>query len=370
MHRIIGLVVVRMPLEVRASRFAVLPDDDLTNWVEPKSKKKSPANANQQQQPTKKKQPKKQPDEAERLRQEAFNIGGKKNKNKKKQQHQQQQQQSSGKDETKAGVFKATAENSEQFEAWKELDTKAVDDVFQKDIERAMMLSMVQAEEDQTLKRERDQIKAATTALAAAKKKMTLTQFHQMSADQLEAVGNVDLDLATSAIIASTNTQPDLTSSSTTATRSQSARNNRVSESSDFFSEIDKGAKKIVNREKIVDSIRSQMTSGLEFEADGDKEQLKEKNEAIAKLSLENGELQAELSKVKSRYKTMRGILDQCEIREKAEIVAEVIKLRNVKDEMAEEVQRLSEELEQSKTRVVMLEKQLKQQGGQDKRPK
>ena len=54
------------------------------------------------------------------------------------------------------------------------------------------------------------------------------------------------------------------------------------------------------------------------------------KNTEISELRSENETLAAELLKIKKRYKTMRSILDQAEIREKAEIVAEAEKLRKV----------------------------------------
>ena len=56
----------------------------------------------------------------------------------------------------------------------------------------------------------------------------------------------------------------------------------------------------------------------------------------------------------------MRGLLDDAEIKSKAELAAEVVKLRSVKDEVVAEVERLTQELEQSKTRVVALENTVK----------
>ena len=54
------------------------------------------------------------------------------------------------------------------------------------------------------------------------------------------------------------------------------------------------------------------------------------KDKEIATLQNENATLASELLKIKKRYKTMRSILDQAELREKAEIVAEAEKLRKV----------------------------------------
>ena len=56
----------------------------------------------------------------------------------------------------------------------------------------------------------------------------------------------------------------------------------------------------------------------------------------------------------------MRGLLEDVEVKSKAELAAEVVKLRSVKDEVVAEVERLTQELEQSKTRVVALENTVK----------
>ena len=50
----------------------------------------------------------------------------------------------------------------------------------------------------------------------------------------------------------------------------------------------------------------------------------------IAKLQSDNELLKSELSKTKNRYKGIRQILDQAELKEKVEILIEVEKLRKV----------------------------------------
>ena len=50
----------------------------------------------------------------------------------------------------------------------------------------------------------------------------------------------------------------------------------------------------------------------------------------ISKLQNENETSLTELTKIKKRYKAMRSILDQAELKEKAEILIEVEKLRKV----------------------------------------
>ena len=54
------------------------------------------------------------------------------------------------------------------------------------------------------------------------------------------------------------------------------------------------------------------------------------KDQEISKLQDENRSLRSEMSKIKNRYKAMRSILDDAEIKEKAEILIEAEKLRKV----------------------------------------
>ena len=51
----------------------------------------------------------------------------------------------------------------------------------------------------------------------------------------------------------------------------------------------------------------------------------------IAKLQSDNETLKSELLKIKNRYKGIRQILDQAELKEKVEILIEVEKLRKVR---------------------------------------
>ena len=50
----------------------------------------------------------------------------------------------------------------------------------------------------------------------------------------------------------------------------------------------------------------------------------------IAKLQNDNETLKSELTKIKNRYKGIRQILDQAELKEKVEILIEAEKLRKV----------------------------------------
>lgn len=325
-----------MALPVSASRFAVLPDDFLDDKVKPirKPKKHTDNSFAFLNEPTKKAKAKKPVTEVDKLRQEAFAAGGKK-KNKKK--NKNSNSCSDGQHEmspTPTAAVAASLPNSQQFKEWKESDTKVVEDTFEKDIEKALMLSMIEAEHGKAVAKEKEEAKVAATA--ASRKTMSLEEFNRL----------VDPGAERSMARAAppTVTEPKA--------------------EGDFFSEVDQGAKKIVNRERIRDSIHKMH---LDMAAQKEKEthdQLVADSvksaEDVARLTSENEELKSELAKVKSRYKTMRGLLEDAEVKSKAELAAEVLKLRTVKDEVVGEVGRLTQELEKSKTRVVCLENTVK----------
>merc|ERR1712029_1043322 len=236
--------------------------------------------------------------------------------------------------------------------------SEAVEDSFEKDIEKALMLSMIEAEHDREVAKEKEVAKAA--AVAASRKTMSLEEFNRL----LEPVP------AAPPVVAMPPVQPHLGRAAAPSTILE--HRHLAEQERDFFSNVDQGAKKIVNREKIRDQIQKmhlEMAAQKEREtvervtADGAK-----RDAELERLHVENEGLRADLAKVKGRYKTMRGLLEEAEVKSRAELAAEVVKLRSVNDEVMSEVGRLTEELEQSRTRVRDLENTVKLL--MEKRPK
>jgi len=341
-----------MAVPVSASRFAVLPDDFLDDKVKPIRKPKkhqdtSFAFLNESNKKTTK--AKKPVSEADKLRQDAFAAGGKKKNKKKNKNSNSCSDDKSQHEMSPAPVAAAVASslpNSRQFQEWKESDTKVVDDTFEKDIEKALMMSMIEAEQGKAVAKEKEEAKAA--AAAASRKTMSLEEFNRL----------VDPGAAMAA--SPTTSQPKVMAPSTL----NELKKAEQEQQRDFFSVVDQGAKNIVNREKIRESVHKMH---LDMAAQKEKETNEQlvadslqQAQDVARLTAENQGLRSELAKVKSRYKTMRGLLEDAEVKSKAELAAEVYKLRNVKDEVVGEVGRLTEELEKSKTRVVCLENTVK----------
>lgn len=111
-------------------------------------------------------------------------------------------------------------------------------------------------------------------------------------------------------------------------------------------------------------SIQLENTSALQNQYKID---LEKKDLEISNLKCSNELLTSEIEKIKKRYKTMRSILDQSELKEKVELVAEAQKLRTVKDEMSQNIITLTRELEQYKTKTQGLNLQLRQMQGKQK---
>ena len=99
-----------MPLKVTASRFAVLQDDDPSDWNDP-SKKKKPPQPQLKSKPVKNKKKTKASDEDRELRLDAFGLGKTKSKNKK----------ASVKNAHSGG---AAPKDDRQFEDWKQHDDR------------------------------------------------------------------------------------------------------------------------------------------------------------------------------------------------------------------------------------------------------
>merc|ERR1712111_83295 len=354
---------VIMALPVSASRFAVLPDDFLDDKVKKirKPKKETDTSFAFLNESNKKgKQAKKPASEADKLRQDAFAAGSGKKKNKKRNKANSNSSDSKNQNEMSPPPAPTIPPqpDSQQFQEWKQSGTKAVEDSFEKDIEKALMLSMIEAEHDREVAKEKEVAKAA--AAAASRKTMSLEEFNRL----LEPVPAAPM------VVALPPGQPHLGRAAAPSTILE--HRHLAEQERDFFSNVDQGAKKIVNREKIRDQIQKmhlEMAAQKEREtvervtADGAK-----RDAELERLHVENEGLRADLAKVKGRYKTMRGLLEEAEVKSRAELAAEVVKLRSVNDEVMSEVGRLTEELEQSRTRVRDLENTVKLL--MEKRPK
>jgi len=97
------------------------------------------------------------------------------------------------------------------------------------------------------------------------------------------------------------------------------------------------------------------------------KTDLEKKDLEISNLKQTNEDLRTQLEKIKKRYKITRSLLDEAEMKEKAQLAKELIELREVKDEMSQNIIDLTKEVEQYKTKTQGLNKELRNKQGKQK---
>lgn len=132
---------------------------------------------------------------------------------------------------------------------------------------------------------------------------------------------------------------------------------------------IKKGKQAVGKVEKLVENktkqtVQLENTSALQNQYKLD---LEKKDIEISKLKSCNETLKEKLEKNKQKYTTIRSILDESELKEKAQLVAENEKLRSVRDEMSQNILSLTKELEQYKTKTQVLNSQVRHMQGKQR---
>merc|ERR1719225_906713 len=137
------------------------------------------------------------------------------------------------------------------------------------------------------------------------------------------------------------------------ATSEPTSNSTAVTETENFFEDVEEATKRALNREQVKESLQ-QRYNHLPDQAllKQYRSILDAKDSEITKLTNTNQLLTLEVEKVKKRYKQFRELLDQVESREKAEVVSENIKLKRVQAEISEELNFLREENEKLKTKL------------------
>jgi len=286
-----------MALSVQASKFALLPDDDedlnkkaLRNLKNGKVDNKGESNKA-------KSKPKK-----------------KKNKNK----NDSSNNSSSVQDNKKTSP---ETSNDQQFATWLSHDQQATEEAFAQDLQNAILASKV----DYVAELKKHQNSPPGMSAKNNKKPAAMT---------LQAFNNLSLNNGA-------------------ATSEPTSNSTAVTETENFFEDVEEATKRALNREQVKESLQ-QRYNHLPDQAllKQYRSILDAKDSEIAKLTNTNQLLTLEVEKVKKRYKQFRELLDQVESREKAEVVSENIKLKRVQAEISEELNFLREENEKLKTKL------------------
>ncbi|XP_053611878.1 G kinase-anchoring protein 1-like isoform X2 [Plodia interpunctella] len=242
-----------------------------------------------------------------------------------------------------AGKKKKSKQNtatSEQWETWKQKDEELVDGHFELELQQAILLSKLDYEEKKDvykqMKKEAEIEKKAIvqTSKAGSKKQkkknvMSLDQFNDMMKGGDEPKPSYD----------------DYDDSSNDDPKSPD-------KDTEFFERVKDDAKCELLKDQIKDKIRHRQTLSNELItrvqfADA----LERKNKEIAALRQEVTSLKQELLTVKSRNKKLCNILGQGEMKDKAEVLIEVERLRAVQAELTAELAALHTDLEKERSR-------------------
>ncbi|XP_050724295.1 G kinase-anchoring protein 1-like isoform X2 [Eriocheir sinensis] len=142
----------------------------------------------------------------------------------------------------------------------------------------------------------------------------------------------------------------------------------RMPKEEKFFENIDEAARKTLEKEnrhenyKITAGQFNQALRATQYEAE-----LEKRDFEIQALRLEVDSLKDDLKLVKGRNKKLCEVISASEMKSKAELVVELDKMTKVRDELTQEVQNLSAQLEQERSKVNQLSLDVKKAHGKKK---
>lgn len=230
------------------------------------------------------------------------------------------------------GQQKKKNPSQEQWDQWKKKDSEFVDGNYEQDLHQAILLSKLDYEEkkdlyEQLRKDAEEEKKNASKKIKKSNKAqpMSLEQFNNLHLDPVCESG-----------------------------MGESVVNSKVNEQDkEFFDRIEDDTKKALDREQTLELRKArepfiqEAITIAQFE-----DTLEERNKEIRSLKEEVMKLKEELHNVKTRNKKLCNILALGEMKDKAEALFEVEKLRRVKDELSTEVSSLHAQLEQERSKV------------------
>ncbi|XP_046966804.1 G kinase-anchoring protein 1-like isoform X2 [Vanessa cardui] len=226
---------------------------------------------------------------------------------------------------------------TEQWEMWKQKDEEIVDGNFETQLQEAILLSKLDYEEKKDVykqfKKEADLEKKLEDQSRPGNRKqkkknvMSLEQFNEM-------VTNAD--------------EPNFMN---VTTKSPLEDQKLVDKDTKFFDRVEDDTKNELLKDKIIARVRHQTVPDEVITRIQFAEALERKDKEILTLTQEVKSLKAELLTVKSRNKKLCNILGQGEMKDKAEILVEVERLRAVQSELTSELASLHTDLEKERSK-------------------
>ncbi|CAG9130183.1 hypothetical protein JYU34_016055 [Plutella xylostella] len=230
---------------------------------------------------------------------------------------------------------KGNQKPAEQWEQWRQKDEQLVDGHYEDELQQAILLSKLDFEqkkevyklfkkEAETQKKDQDK---AGNKKQKKKNVMSLDQFNDMVSGEEPKINHVNEKDPTD-----TPKSPD--------------------KDTEFFERVKDETKNELLKDKINDRVRNckplsnEIITRVQYA-----EALEKKDKEIADLHEEITVLKTELFTVKSRNKKLCNILGQGEMKDKAEVLIEVERLRAVQGELTAELAALHTELEKSRSK-------------------
>ncbi|XP_047505583.1 G kinase-anchoring protein 1-like isoform X2 [Pieris napi] len=228
---------------------------------------------------------------------------------------------------------KPSGATSEQWEMWKQKDEELVHGNYESELQQAILLSKLDYEEKKIvykqLKKNADVEKKAEPSRSGNKKNkkktvMSLEQFNDMGNTEEHKISNEE----------------------------KSEKDCQVQDKdTKFFERIQDETKHELLKDKIIERVRNQTVSDEIINRVQYIEALQKKDKEITGLKQEVTRLKEELLTVKSRNKKLCNILGQGEMKDKAEVLIEVERLRAVQAELNAELSSLHSELEKERSK-------------------
>ncbi|XP_031426916.1 G kinase-anchoring protein 1 isoform X2 [Clupea harengus] len=255
-----------------------------------------------------------------------------------------------------SGNGEHVAPPQEGWQQWKQKDEQLTSDLYEADLEKALILSKIDFDEQKdVVSTEQASPKAKPSGGKKEKKK------NQQGKDKRPTVSLKEFQ--TDASIDQLSKRPEKEESKAAI---PPVRDDK------FFDKLETEVCKIVQRDKRREQFSSsagqEVNTSSEYEPDARTEQLKfeleKKDEEIAQLKKTISQCEVKYKEVKARNSQLLKMLQQGEMKDKAEILLQVDELLNIKEELSSQVSILHGALEQERSKVKDLQSdQPKHQG-------
>ncbi|XP_062399608.1 G kinase-anchoring protein 1 isoform X2 [Sardina pilchardus] len=238
----------------------------------------------------------------------------------------------------------------EGWQQWKQRDEQLTSELYEADLEKALILSKLDFEQQKPdpVSLEQASPKAKSSGSKKEKKKK-----NQQGKDKCLTVSLKDFQ-----------TEANIDQLSKRAEKEESKAVNLPAHDDKFFDKLENEVSKIVQRDKrreqFSNSAGQEVNTSSEYEQDVRTEQLKfeleKKDEEITQLKKTISQWELKYREVKARNAQLLKMLQQGEMKDKAEILLQVDELLNIKEELSSQVASLHGSLEQERSKVKELQ--------------